>query len=251
MLDTIQGLWVGPKLSRMERTCIASYLRHGHPFHLFTYEPVYGVPAGVVIKDANHIVASSHISRFQNLANFSDFFRYSMLQKVGGWWADLDAYCFKPFKFSEPYVFSSQYEQGSGVDEVNSGVIRAPAGSEMMKHCLDRISQMDVKKTEWSAVGPALMMESVHKFKFESYVKTSKVFCPLRYYEAPLNMIGPASCDTVFGDETKSIHLWNEEWRRSGKDKNASYAGSLYERLAAVVAPWSLSLQEIQQGAQT
>jgi len=222
---------VGPRLSKMERTCISSYLRHGHRFRLFTYEQIAGVPAGTIIEDANSIVPAGEIARFQNLANFSDYFRYSMLLKRGGWWVDLDAYCVKPFDFTEPYVFSTQYERNGDADEVNSGVIKAPAQSDMMRYCLGRVAQMDVRKTGWAEIGPALMVESVRRFKFEKYVKPSRVFCPLHYFEAPSNMTSQASGGTTFHADTRSVHSWNEEWRRVGLDKDAAYPESLYDRL--------------------
>ena len=79
----IQSLWVGGRLSNMEKLSIASYLHYGEKFHLYTYGPVEGVPEGVVIKDANEIVPQSDISKFQNMANFSDWFRYNLLFKKG------------------------------------------------------------------------------------------------------------------------------------------------------------------------
>jgi mannosyltransferase OCH1-like enzyme len=231
MADVMQGLWIGLRLSRMEQLCIRSYLRHAHPFHLYTYESVANLPAGVTIKDANEIAPSKHIARFQNLANFSDFFRYTLLLKKGGWWVDLDAYALRPFDFPQPYVLSKQLERDGVTEAVNAGVIKAPAGSELMRRCVQRISKMDVRTTEWAALGPILLRSVHHELRLEKYAQAARVFCPLSYFEAPANINGPDTART-FGEETRSIHLWSEEWRRAGADKDASYPGSLYEQLS-------------------
>jgi len=41
-----------------------------------------------------------------------------------------------------------------------------------------------------------------------------------------------ASCETRIGESTRAIHLWNELWRRDGRDKNGIYPPDcLYQRL--------------------
>jgi len=39
----IYGLWIGSKLSTMQRLSICSFMAHGHDYHLFTYEDVANV----------------------------------------------------------------------------------------------------------------------------------------------------------------------------------------------------------------
>ena len=231
MYEPITSLWVGT-LSPLERMCMKSFLKQGHPFHLYVYEKPEGVPEGVTVKDASEIAPKESIGRFQNLANFSDFFRYSLLYKHGGWWVDLDMYCIRPFIFGTPYVFSSQLVIERTNDEINSGAIRAPQHSAMMRYCLKRVEKINTLTNEWPAIGPALMMDSCRHFQLQRHIKPHPTFCPLHYFEAPENVLGPHSGATVFDKgRTHAVHLWNEELRRAGKDKSASYPGSLYERL--------------------
>ncbi len=56
MSNIIQSLWIGKELSKIEQLCIASFIYHGCVFHLYTYEKVANVPAGVVLMDANEII---------------------------------------------------------------------------------------------------------------------------------------------------------------------------------------------------
>lgn len=51
-LPVIQSLWIGGSLSVMEQLCITSFLKNGHPFHLYTYEDVKNIPDGTIVKDA-------------------------------------------------------------------------------------------------------------------------------------------------------------------------------------------------------
>src|SRR5438105_1989553 len=89
--EVIQGLWVGERLSVMERLSIASFLHHGHAYHLYTYGPVAGLPAGAVRQDARAILPESMIFQYRDhasYAGFSNYFRYKLLLERGGWWVD-------------------------------------------------------------------------------------------------------------------------------------------------------------------
>ena len=68
----IQSLWVGDRLRTMERLCISSYLRNGHDFHLYTYNPVEGIPDGTVVKDANEVMPNI-VDQFRFTAQFADW----------------------------------------------------------------------------------------------------------------------------------------------------------------------------------
>jgi Glycosyltransferase sugar-binding region containing DXD motif len=233
MSNKIQSLWVGGKLSPMETACIRSFLKHGHEFCLYSYTPVEGVPWGVDVRDANEVVPSFNIQRFQNLANFSDMFRYALLFKEGGWWVDLDVYCLKNFDFPQPYVFSSQLCNWDGAhpERLASCVIKAPAGSPMLSYCLDEIARTDLAHIRWAAIGPELLQSAHERFGLRAYTWSKNVFCPLEHYEAPANIVGAGTDKTVFPAETVAVHLWNEELRRAGVDKFAEHPGSLYDGL--------------------
>ena len=231
-LDPISSLWVGSRLSKMERMCVQSYLNHGHSFFLHVYDQVDNVPDGVHLRPADEIVPREKIYQFQNIANFSDYFRYKMLLEYGGYWVDLDNFCLRRYDFSELYVFSSQRPNAKvHISEINAGVIKVPARSEIMQFCVQRVEETDTKTNEWSQIGPGLLMESYHRFGLEKYLKTYMTFCPLDYFDAPANIVGPTSGRYNFPSITYSVHLWNEEMRRVGVDKNAEYPGSLYARL--------------------
>jgi hypothetical protein len=233
-LDIIQSLWIGPELSKMEQLSIASFLHHGHPFHLFVYDKPAQVPSGTVLKDAGEILPRSRIFRYKDYpsyAGFANFFRYKLLLERGSWWVDLDIVCLKPFKFSTKHVFASEHRSNEDMTEVvTNGVIRAPAGSEAMKLAWDECRRRDPATLKWGETGPVLLHHVVHELGLTKEVYPAKTFCPMPYYLF-FDVITPGR-PWEFNSKTLAIHLWNEMWRRNNLDKNGKYPQiCLYEEL--------------------
>jgi hypothetical protein len=55
-MTVVNGLWIGARLSALERPCVESFLHKGHEFHLYCYESVAGVPVGCTVRDASSIL---------------------------------------------------------------------------------------------------------------------------------------------------------------------------------------------------
>jgi len=231
MGEIIQSLWVGPRLSAMERTCIASFLRHGHSFHLYTYDRPEGVPPGTVVLDANAIIPSSQIFTYKEhntYAGFANFFRYRLLLENGGWFVDADTICLRPFHFDGDCVFSS--EGLNGRQTVNLSAMRVPRGSAVAEYCWAACEKLDTAKLKWSECGPQLIARAVETCSLQRYVQPPGVFCPVHFSEWK-KLLDP-SADCHFKNATYAVHLWNELWRREGLDKDARYPrGCVYEEL--------------------
>jgi Glycosyltransferase sugar-binding region containing DXD motif/Alpha 1,4-glycosyltransferase conserved region len=231
MGEPIQSLWIGNRLSAMERLCITSFLHHGHPFHLYVYGDPVGIPVGTTILDGNQILPSSRIFTYtehQTYAGFANFFRYKLLLEKGGWFVDADTICLRPFHFSDDYVFSSEGINGRQL--VNLGAIKVPPGSCVMKYTWDACERMNTGELKWSHCGPTLLGQAVETCSLQQYVQPSDVFCPVHF--STWEQVLDPSIRWDFNEQTRAVHLWNELWRRSGQDKNAQYsAGCLYEEL--------------------
>jgi len=227
----IQGLWIGDRIPVMQQLSIASFLTNGHEYHLYAYSLLKGLPEGAVLKDAEEIIPQCEVFRNSNqttYAAFSDVFRYKLLLMKGGWWADLDMVCLRPFLFTDEYVFSSEHELCR--ERINSGVIKTPKGSEIMKYTWEASCGKDKAKLSWDEIGPDLVEQAVEHFSLGKYVRPAIVFCALppeqwRYVLEPVHRFR-------FQKNTCAIHLWHEFWRRRGWDVDASYAPDcLYEQL--------------------
>jgi hypothetical protein len=224
----MQSVWVGPRLSILERLCIESFLQNGHPFHLYVYEDVAGVPAGTDLRDGNQILPASRIFQYYehaSYAGFSNFFRYKLLLDRGGWYTDTDMVCLRPFDFESEYVFASQGIHTPRL--VSCGVMKVPPRSEIMLRAWNACRAMDTSTLRWGVSGPALIHRLVEECALQQSVEPPETFLPIDYPDweraVQIDDFVPAG----FG-----IHLWNEMWRRAGFDKEAAYpADCLYERL--------------------
>jgi hypothetical protein len=232
MRDPVQSLWIGPELSAMERLSIRSFLANGHPFHLYLYDDVRGIPDGAEVRDAREILPESMIfqySEYKTFAGFANYFRYKLLLDRGGWWSDVDSVCVRPLDFDAPYVFSS--ERHEGVQYINNGNLRAPRASAIFAEAWETCQAKDPATMRFGEMGPRLVSALVAKHDLGAFVQPPEVFCPLGYEEWE-RLLDPEPPPVP--EETRAIHLWNEMWRRADRDKNAAYArASLYEQLKA------------------
>jgi hypothetical protein len=103
----IQTFWAGP-ISDMELLCLKSWVGHGHPVHLYTYDDISGLPVGVIRMDAREIVPEDEVFLYDGpmpktvtadafaYMPFADKFRYRLLRFNGGLWLDLDIILIRP-----------------------------------------------------------------------------------------------------------------------------------------------------------
>jgi len=226
----IQSLWIGSELSVMERMSIISFLRNGHEYHLYTYNDLPNVPDGTVIKDANGILPASAIFQYKHrpsYAGFANYFRYQLLLERGGWWADADVICLRPFDFPEEYVFASEADAGKTI--INNGLIKAPIKSEIMADACGVCRAKKPDQLVWGETGPRLMSELVKKYRLDKYQKPYYMFCPISDWHKLLEPYVAAVHEDAY-----AIHLWNEMWRLAKCDKNAAYHPvCIYEQLKA------------------
>jgi hypothetical protein len=232
----VNSLWIGGKLSTLERLSILSHLRHGHEYHLWVYEDTE-VPDGVIVEDGNEILPESEIFCYQadegkgSVSAFSNLFRYKLLKDRGGWWCDTDVVALKPFEFEDDYVFASEVDR-NGSSSPTTCVIKAPTDSAVMNYCYREAGSVDRSTLEWGTIGPYLLAESVFLFDLTEHVRPPASFCPTNWFDAKID---PPLHEWVITDRSYAVHLWHEMWRRNGLDKDAEYPGSLYERLKNAV----------------
>tara|TARA_B100001094_G_scaffold332691_1_gene405865 strand:+ start:1582 stop:2346 length:765 start_codon:yes stop_codon:yes gene_type:complete len=246
MSNIIQSLWVDGELSKMEQLCAKSFIDNGHEYHLYTYGDVKNIPEGVIVKDGNDIVSASDIFRYKNgsLSAFSNYFRFHLLHKKGGYWVDADVLCVKPFKFDQEIIFVSEplgreYQQSTPT----SCIIKLPKNTDVTKEAIQM--QKEHKKLiisgelEWGS-GPRTINHIINKFHLQKYIIPWQMICTCDY-QAVISLIQPNSIarnyfpniiDLPYNikSETFCIHLWNENWRKNKLDKNKTYhSESIYE----------------------
>ena len=128
----INGLWISPDgkpLSDLERLCIYSFCANGHDFHLWTYGDLPNIPRDtspgkVEVRDGNEILSADKMFYVRrSLAGFSDWFRWELMRKIGGWYADMDTVCLRPLSLSDEIVMYKDSPDG-----INCSVMKFPKG---------------------------------------------------------------------------------------------------------------------------
>lgn len=230
MPEPVQMLWIGPRLSAMERLSMRSFLAHGHPVHLYAYDPIEGVPDGVTLCDGETILPRGEIFLYRDHASYSGFanwFRYELLHRLGGWWLDTDMVCLRPLQFDDACVISSE-TMVSGRVLATCSAMRMPAGSEAMEYAARVCREADKETLYWGDTGPWLMTDAVDRFGLWPFVRDVATFCPV----PPAEWRRVIDAEPPHLDGAMTVHLWNEQWRRNGVDKDGEFPEtSLYQTL--------------------
>jgi len=218
--NVIRSMWTEDHIGVMERLSIVSYLYHDMEYHLYLYKNVPNVPAGVVIHDAREILPQSEIQNFRHPQQFADYFRYAMLLMEGGWHADLDSVCLKPFDHTTPYVFVRD-----NIDEyyLSGCFMKTPKGAPIMQHCFNAVNAMSVKyrvDAGYQEVGPKMVHKAVLKFGLDNYVQPKLAFDPIPWHHIT-RIVDPNTPWNL--SQSYAIHLRGSIWNNG---PNAS-AGKL------------------------
>lgn len=225
----IQSLWLGPKLSKMEQLSISSFLQNGHQFHLYIYEDVHGVPKGTIIKNAEKILPRSKVFRDsdrETFAGFSNFFRYNLLNKRGGYWVDLDVICLKKFDLRSHIIFASE-QDSDGTMIITSCVLKTPPENSLINSACQACSNMDTQKYHFGQAGPYMLGRLVSEMNHERFAVPKNVFCPVPYFDWWKVISEKTSVQeevhNMISHEVYAVHLWNEMWRLDNVDKNQDF----------------------------
>ena len=231
MLPIVQSLWIGDPLSNLEKLCIQSFLDNGHEFHVYVYDDVQGIPDGATIKDGNEILPESEIFRNNNgsVAGFSDYFRFALLAKRGGFWVDMDFVCIKPFCFDSDIVFGVSGRPTGYM----TGAIMFPTKHPVMLQLQQQCADMKNKEGSKYNSLAQLFEKSIGANNLGKYAKPFLYFYPYGIENAM------SAFDDSFRDgchlypNTYAVHLWcNRMPYKTGFDKNSNFAeNSLIEQL--------------------
>jgi hypothetical protein len=253
MSTIVQSMWIGTRLSTLERLSINSFLATGHEYHLFLYADLEGVPDGVVVKDANSIIPERELFTVKgSYAAFADWFRHKLVSQTGQFWVDTDIVALREFDFGEDHVFGMEDSQ-----RANPAVMRFPVDHPLSTFLADicerpnTLVPYDTPKTrtrklirkyllgnrrgniKWGeAGGPVGFTRALEHDGLLSRAKPFTYFHPIHYH------CWSSLYDRTFEnamhrfDGSYSIHLWNEWSARGAIDKDATFdAGSLIEQL--------------------
>ena len=155
-LPPVHAMWLGEKLSGLERLALASFQAQGHRVTLWAYDDLTGqVPKGVVLRDAEQIFPRARIipkaaaepgfgiGKGSVGGVFSDLFRYKVLYEHGGIWADMDVTALKPLDFNQDYAFRPHRLGAVG------SVMQCPKGSRFLAGLYEATEAVAGPDTPW------------------------------------------------------------------------------------------------------
>ncbi|MBI2740187.1 MAG: hypothetical protein HYX38_27030 [Rhodospirillales bacterium] len=251
MTQTARFLWIGPRLSAMERLCLKSFVDVGYDVELYRYDEVEGVPDGVRSCDAAEILPRDQIFQRKSgfgaggYAEFADRFRYHLLHAKGGWWFDMDFAAVRVKPEPTDLLIASTWEFEYGQCAVNAAMWCSP-GDPRMAELARRADEILSRETfDFGATGPFLVQSFIAERGLEANVAPWWEFCPFPWrmqnrmayrtntdwakdcvrhvWQLYKEHTRPDFRAGYIRSGTRAVHWHNEIWKASGKDKDARY----------------------------
>ncbi len=199
--------------------CLESFLRIGHPIHLYCYTKPTGIPSGVTLYRASDILSEDKIFLHSStsgagtgsVAGFADMFRYKLLYELGGYWTDTDMFCLRSLPQEE--IVIAQAGDSSGAKTANNCLLRLPAGHPLAMQCFKDVSDANKNSLKFGDSGPKLVQKMMAELHIETGLFPVEAFCPLNWGDFK-TLAEPGEIP----EQSFTIHLWNECWRRDKMD---------------------------------
>lgn len=246
------SLWIGPRLTFIERACLRSALDHGHDVALYCYRPPDGVPDGVELRDAADLFPETAVIRHRSGSPslFSNRFRYELQRRGLGIWIDCDLYFVRPLGEQPETIIG---DQGGGV--LAMGILRLPSDCPMLEPLANLFEERSVppwlswraalpawlrlkttgrsglSQMPWGSAGPNALNWLARKHGWDHLAQPPSRFYPVPWTEADWLIDPGRPLETVIKPDTVAIHLWNEIIRKL--DLCDPPPGSFAERLKA------------------
>jgi hypothetical protein len=215
MPTTINMFWHGSALPPYAWSCTQTFIDRGHAIRLFSYNRI-DVPQGVINVDAGSVIKIGDLDCYQSIEAFSDRFRYELLFKQGGWWADVDVVCLTD---RLPDTSHAWAEEEPGV--INNAILKLPAGDPAAGRLAKRARELVGRSERWGATGPHLASEILGSCEPAQRAGSTAEFYPLHWLEAPRLLLPEQASDV--SHQIKSalfLHLWANVFKSVGVDLN-------------------------------
>lgn len=249
----VASLWIGEELHYLNQLCLASHVRHGHPVTLYCTHDVQNEPDGVTIRPASEIMEIDMDVVGGTSASFlSNVFRYKMIKATGAIWIDCDAFCHRPFRDEDDWVFAGHGMRGA----LNCGVVGIPRDCALMDQLLDyyddlpdyppwwsknQKKKMDklkgdephavkIYKTERTAFGPQAFTHFARETGDYDRAQTPDVLYPVPFQLNDVFYDPYGRVEGHFTDATLSVHLYTngtKPWWRKNPPLPNSYAARM------------------------
>jgi hypothetical protein len=233
--EIVKTYWEG-KLSNLEILSIKSFIKNKHKIFIYTYDKsLMSFDKDMIIMDASEIVPEEKRKKIGKImpSIFSDFFRYYLLYKTGGWWVDLDIVLIKPVTTENQIVISSFIRKSEwGTQGINNAPLKIPKEHVLAKACVERAEAVDLQKLVHAQIAGPLLEKEVKALGLQGHVVIPEIYSPIGSWEAH-RVVEPKFGFDKITKNTVAVHLFNTTWSFGRSlDKNGKYhPESLYEYL--------------------
>ena len=238
---TAHMFWAKGPISRLEYLCMKSFVDRNYKLLVWSYDPALEIPRGARLRDANRVDNESKLflNRQGSYAGFSDYFRYKVLNRFGGLYADTDVIAVRPAEDlpRKQFLVTEHCRQKNAFKfYINGNVIYNPypAKGNVIDLALAYARRFPKDDIQWSEIGPALLSAIVSIYPLHDFVIQPPAFAnPIPWWDCPQKLLEEDSGS--FDDSCFFFHCYNETWRRSGVDKNEAVlrSGTLLSRFLA------------------
>lgn len=221
----INGVWGSPRLTNIEKLSIRSFQDNGHEYHLWVTGSVEGVPEGTTVHNVGEVVPPDSPNWFSTPIHFCDYFRYNLINKIGGWYVDVDVVCLKPFDHAQDYVIIAEDANGGPTATIDfrylsSCTFKAPPQCRLLKTIVEEIERRNPRngcglpprlRDINDGNGPPMFRKWVPKLRLAEFIHPPYAFDALDYKD--YHKFVSSGHKLTFPEESYAIHLRSSFWR--------------------------------------
>lgn len=246
-------LWIGSRLTAVERACMRSVIAQDHRLTLYAYDEIAGLPEGVALVDAREVLPRETLiaHRSGSYALFSDRFRFELQRQCKGVWLDADVYLIAPLQIPPGGHLFGWSEPGT----INGAVLALPQDSPLIAPVLglfeaphvpdwlrwpDRLrghwrawceGRVELGRLPWGVAGPLALTALASRYGLLAAARPIEELSPWNWREAQWIFDPRRSLSEFVRPETKALHLYN--YMIADRKEHPAAPGSFMARLHA------------------
>jgi hypothetical protein len=231
--------WAYGNFSNIEKLCVNSFVKNGYELNIWTYDDISNVPAGAIVRDAREVIPESHF--FVPLgggtpAAFSDYFRYAVLNLMGGLYVDTDVVAVKRVDFlpREQFLVTERAEvkgieavikrfllRRQYIDICNNVIFNpTPSHGNIIDLAFSYSQRFPREKITRAELGPPLLTAIERIYPDHGFsIKPPEFANSIDYWKCPAALLTPGF---KLHTEAVFVHLYTETWRSAKVDKNVA-----------------------------
>lgn len=246
------SFWSFAPFGYLERLCLTSMIRAGHPIDLYSYEKDLDLPDGVTLKDASQIMPRSKIVRHRfGPSHFTDIFRYEGLRRGFGTWVDMDVLMLRSISDMPGPIMGWENPSSvaigvlwlqkddpflSWMKRLTEARVPIPGHLPIRKK-LEQLGRALVgrprplNKFGRCVIGPGEFTDFLRRANRLKQAEPIEVFYPLPHEQFSMAFDPAANVEAFFTPRTRAVHLWNNSLVQSGLLKAPPPPGSFVARM--------------------